>query len=68
MSDLVGNPEDRLSHIEAQINSISENQTKIKVSFEFTRSLTSHTGNLRWACAHIYFRKEIGVRLLEQVP
>ena len=48
------------------VNSISENSTKIKVSFIFTGFLMSHTRN-KGALEHIYFRNDLGLRLLEQV-
>ena len=40
-----------------KINSISDNPTKIKASFYFTWSLTSHTGNIGQACAHLFQRR-----------
>ena len=43
-----------------KINSISENPTKIKISFDFTRSLTSHTGNLGCVCSHIFQKRSLG--------
>ena len=47
-----------------KINSITETPTKINVSFDFYRvSDVPHRG----ALVHIYFRIELGVRLLEQV-
>ena len=36
-----------------KINSISVDLTKIKVSFDFSGSLTSLTGNLGCACAYL---------------
>ena len=49
-----------------KINPISENPTKIKVSFDFTESLTSNNGNLG-ALVHIYmymyFRKQLACAL-----
>ena len=48
----------------AKINTTSENLTKIKVSFDFfSWSLTSQTGNLGCACAHI-FQKVYGQLVL----
>ena len=37
-----------------KINLISENPTKIKVKFYFTRSLMYNSGNLGCACAHVF--------------
>ena len=43
-----------------QINPISENPTKIKVSSDFTVSMTSYTRNLGCACAHICQKSTLG--------
>ena len=47
-------------------NTISENPTKNEVSLDFYRSLTSHIGN-KGALVHVYFRNDLGVRLLDHV-
>ena len=49
-----------------KVNVISENMTKIWVSFDFTKFLMSHIGK-KGALDHIYFRNDLWVRLLEQV-
>ena len=41
-------------------NSISETPIKVNVCFEFTGSLTSHTGSLGCACAHIFQKRTSG--------
>ena len=53
-----------------KINLIFENTTKIKVSFDFTGSMLTHTGKSgALDNVQIYFRidNDLGVRLLEQV-
>ena len=52
-----------------KINSISENLTKIKVSFDFFRvsDVPNRKLRVRSCTYNIYFRKELGVRLLEHV-
>ena len=42
------------------INTISENPTKIKGSFDFTVSMTSYTRNLGCPCAHICQKSTLG--------
>ena len=48
-----------------KINLISENTNKIKVGFDFTGSMISHTGK-SGALVQMYFRNDLGVCFLER--
>ena len=75
MSDVIlGNDELKLNEIPLisnqnvsdKTNSNSENLTKIEISFDFYRFLTSHTGH-KGALVHVYLKSDLWVRLFEHV-